>query len=66
MMPDYSREQDIGKPTKESVVVEDLATIVTAIETATHTLDEAVENLKKIALGTGLVTGVDLNEKETE
>ena len=37
-----------------------------AIKEVTEKLEEAIEELKKITLGTGLVTGVDLNEEEVE
>ena len=60
----YHREQDIGKPRKDSITVDNLDTLIEKVKDVTQELQEAVEELKKISLGTGLVTGVDLDEEE--
>ena len=63
----YSRNIDIGKPgVAIPVDVESFVPVVSAIETATAKIEESTEELKKIALGTGLVTGVDLDEEKID
>lgn len=57
-----SRDLDIGKPTNESVTVTDMDTLISNVKVTADKFDESIEELKKIKLGTGLVTGVDLNE----
>ena len=47
---------------KEDVDVQNFASVIAAIETATHTLQEAVEELKKIRTGTGLILGQEIEE----
>ena len=54
---------DVGvRSFKEDVDVQNLAPVITAIETATHNLQEAVEELKKIRAGTGLILGQEIEE----
>jgi len=47
---------------KEDVDVQNFASVIAAIETATHNLQEAVEELKKIRTGTGLILGQEIEE----
>jgi len=44
------------------VNVQNIDLVVTAIETATQNLQEAVEELKKIREGTGLILGQEIEE----
>ena len=67
-MPDFSRNIDIGYPGADTVDVNvkvDEA-IGDALKEVTSRLDENAEELRKITLGAGLVTGVDLNEEEVD
>lgn len=58
---------NIGIPVPENfrreVDVSNLQKVVTEVQAATAEMQEAVEELKRIRLGTGLVTGVDLSEE---
>ena len=47
---------------KEDVDVQNFASVIAAIETTTHNLQEAVEELKKIRTGTGLILGQEIEE----
>ncbi len=62
MVVRVSRDLDIGKTTNESITVNDMDTLISKVNITADKLDESIEELKKIKLGTGLVTGIDLNE----
>jgi len=58
---------DIGIPTKQNLArpteVQNFEKVIASIKSAVDRLDEAIGELRKITLGTGLVTGVDLDEE---
>lgn len=63
-MADYSRDQDIGKATVPThlVEVQNFASVITAIESAVSELQEAVRELRKISTGTEVIIGDDIEE----
>jgi len=65
MVKSFARDINIGYPGADTVNVNVLVdeTIDAALEVVTDRLDENTEELRKIALGTGMVTGVDLDEE---
>jgi len=66
-MKGVNMDLNIGIPVPENfrreVDVSNLQKVVTEVQAATAEMQEAVEELKRIRLGTGLVTGVDLSEE---
>jgi len=58
----YAREQDIGKPKEQSYSINDIDTLIARMEANTMTLEEAVEELKKIRVGTGLILDGEIEE----
>jgi hypothetical protein len=62
-----ARDLNIGIPTTvnmtKPVNVQNFDSVVAAINEAKNALDEVKVELEKITLGTGLVTGTDLNEE---
>ncbi len=73
-MVDYGIDLDIGRPTtrqlSQPVDVLNLSGVITAVEVGaeatTAAVDEAVQELKKITLGTGIVIDEDLSEEVVE
>ncbi len=69
-MPNYGIDLNIGRPTTKQLSQPvdgiDLADVISAVKAVNETAEEAVLELKKITLGTGLVTGTDLSEEEPE
>jgi len=67
-MRGHSRDLDIGIP--DEITLRDihnkLGDVEEKVDDVKEGVDETNEELKKVSLGAGLITGVDLNEEVTE
>ncbi len=66
-MPNYGIDLNIGRPTNRQLAtpleILNLAGIITAVEAVNKTEEEAIEELKKIREGTGMILDEDLSEE---
>jgi len=65
--PNYGRDLDIGVPDMNpDTQVANFAEVTVKIQEEITQLGEATLELKKARFGTGLITGVDLNDEEVD
>lgn len=58
----YHRDTDFGKPPAAVYTVKDMDTLIARVKDSITQLEEAIEELKKIAVGTGLIMDEDIEE----
>jgi len=65
---DYGRDLDIGYPSETTLkdIYIKLGDVGIKIDNSTDSIEETLDELKKVSLGVGLVTGIDLNEEDIE
>ena len=63
----YARDINIGGARKPTIETQ-LETLTAKVDTlaSKDTVEEVLEELKKVSLGAGLVTGTDLNEENAD
>ena len=63
-----ARDLNIGIPTEtnftKSINVNNFGNVIASVEASLPAIEEAVEELKKIRVGTGLILGQEIEEAE--
>ena len=59
----YGIQERLDPVRMDTQKVEVQEEVLTKLASVVHTLEEAIEELRKVTLGTGLITGIDLDEE---